>query len=67
MLLGKAAHYSLLLVVPVMLHGWTTALIGAAAYRYVGCGVCLFVSARVHSSRVFGLPVGVDTSLLSHP
>jgi hypothetical protein len=33
-LLGKAAHYSLLLVVPTLLHGWKAALVGAAAYRW---------------------------------
>lgn len=32
-LLGKAVHYSLLLLVPGLLHGWKAALVGAAAYR----------------------------------
>jgi hypothetical protein len=33
-LLGKAAHYGLLLVLPTLLHGWKAALVGAAAYRW---------------------------------
>jgi fatty acid desaturase (delta-4 desaturase) len=60
-LLGKAAHYSLLLVVPTLLHGWKAALVGAAAYSTslsILLAMMFFVSHNVPENKP--LPGGAD-------
>lgn len=60
-LLGKAAHYSLIAVIPTLLHGWRAALVGAAAYSTslsILLAMMFFVSHNVPENKA--LPGGVQ-------
>jgi fatty acid desaturase (delta-4 desaturase) len=60
-LLGKVAHYSLIAVIPTLLHGWRAALVGAAAYSTslsILLAMMFFVSHNVPENKA--LPGGVQ-------